>query len=76
MARQARGASCCLEARVTRLIVRRTSSTGWTPGNPGDAEKSPEKESPLFVKLGTDASVAFRPSIGAGKPVACSLGAV
>jgi AMMECR1 domain-containing protein len=52
------------------LIVRRTSSTGWTPGNPGDAEKSPEKESPVFVKLGSDESAALRASIGAGKPVA------
>jgi hypothetical protein len=57
------------------LIVRRTSSTGWTPGNPGDAERSPEKESPLFVKLGTDASAVLRPSIGVAKPVACSLAA-
>jgi hypothetical protein len=26
------------------------------PGSPGDVEKSAEKESPLFVKLGSDES--------------------
>jgi hypothetical protein len=38
-------------------------------------EKSPEKESPLFVKLGSDESAALRASVGTGKPVACWLGA-
>ena len=52
------------------MIVRKRSSTRWTPGNPGDVEKSPEKEFPLFVKLGNDERDVIRASIGAWKPVA------
>ena len=54
------------KVRLNWRSVRSRSTTGRTPGSPGAVEKSPEKELPVFVKLGIDPNASRNASTARG----------